>query len=344
GQTASISNNQFTLANVPLQEGENTITVEVMDSAGNTSRSSVSVTLDTAAPTIKSVIPADNAAQVPLSSQVRVEFSEVVDPATLTDQVFYLEKEGEKLDGTIQQEGTMAIFQPANPLPDSAQISIHVTTGITDKAGNALHSDSAFHGSFFTKDGTTPAAPVLTAIPEKTSLKKITLNGTAEKGSFISVSGGLTHVEGLCDDQGSFSIEVYLKPDTLNQLCVTANDTSGNESIPSCLSIYQETAELIVQDAEFETNQIRIIFSRPIDSATLTSDNVVVSSASGPQSGVLTTAANNTEGIFTPGVDLSSQMVMVEVKTGIKDIEGIGLSYPFVKVFNQPGGEIIAQG
>jgi RHS repeat-associated protein len=358
GQAASLSGNQFTLADVPLQEGSNTITVEAVDSAGNTTSASIIVTLDTAAPAIIGVMPADQAAGVPLDTKIRVEFSEPIAPSTLTPQTFYLNKSftgvqgavlqksplaaGGEINGTMTIQGSQVIFTPVGLLPDSSQVFLHVTTGIHDPAGNALQAP--YSGSFFTMDTTAPAAPQVNPLPGRTALKSLTLSGMGESHAQIAVTGGLYSVETSCDEQGNFSLVVALKQDQLNQLCVTAGDAAGNQSIPACSPVYQENAEFAVTRADFQDNRVEVAFSKPIDPSTLTAATFVVSSANGIETGTLSTAAGGMEAWFSPAADLSAQTIMVEVTTGIMDSEGTPLSYPFTAVFNQQGGEVIVQG
>ncbi|MCP4196696.1 MAG: hypothetical protein GY762_06045, partial [Proteobacteria bacterium] len=96
--------------------------------------------------------------------------------------------------------------------------------------------------------------------------------------------------------------------------------------------------------ASFENNQIKVEFSKPIETATLTATEFIVSSAGGVQAGTISVTAGGTEGIFTPGADLSGSTVKVEVRTGVTDREGIALNFAFSKVFNSEGVEVIAQG
>ena len=94
-------------------------------------------------------------------------------------------------------------------------------------------------------------------------------------------------VQGDCDETGSFSIEVPLKENQLNQLCVKARDSFDNESLPACASIYQEGSEFIVTDARLDetANRITAGFSRAMDVSTLTAANFKVSSGAGILSG-----------------------------------------------------------
>ncbi len=118
--------------------------------------------------------------------------------------------------------------------------------------------------------------------------------------------------------------------------------------MPACAAVYQQGSEFVVTDAQLDGSENKILaqFSRAIAVGTLSPDNIVVTTAAGVQTGTLTTADNDRQAIFSPagGVDLSAQTVMLEVKTGLCDMEGIFLSYPFKRVFNPGGGEVIARG
>lgn len=60
GQTAEVSGNGFSLANLSLTEGANTIAVEARDRAGNLSAQTINITLDTIAPVIQVTTPLPN--------------------------------------------------------------------------------------------------------------------------------------------------------------------------------------------------------------------------------------------------------------------------------------------
>ncbi len=345
GQTATLEGNTFTF-NLALQEGENQVLVEAEDAVGNISTREIAVTRDTVSPQIVSVTPADQATGVPLNTIIRVEFSEPVAPASLSNQNITLEKDGQILPCTPAVDGS-AVILDMGALPDGTSIGLHVTAGVTDPAGNPLQAPYA--GSFVTLDTTPPNAPQVDPVPGKTSSQYITLTGAAETGTTVSVSGGLNRVDGDVDPRGKFSISVPLKSNQLNQLCLTAADDAGNLSNPNCVSTTHREGEFTVLDAQIENTggntAIRVIFSRPVNTATLTGARFTVSTAEGPRDGVISIEADNTEGVFTLAADLSSTAVMVEVKTGVTDSAGVALSYPFTKVFNSgSGGEIIAQG
>ncbi|MCP4631027.1 MAG: Ig-like domain-containing protein, partial [bacterium] len=353
-QSVSLIDSEFSV-DVLLKEGSNEIKVECTDTAGNYNARVIHIKLDTQPVSIISMDPPAKSIGVPLAYTVRVKFSEAIIESSLTPQSFYLQSKsnGETLAGTItyNSDGNNSytcIFKPTSPFPGDAEIVVFLTPGITDLAGNGL--TPAYTGSFFTRDRSAPSPPVLEPIKERTSLKTVTLSGTSEAEARITIAGGLSIVRTMCDAQGNFSSEVLLKPNVSNRICVYARDAARNESTPTCVTIYQEGSELVVTDALLSSteNEINVLFSRAIDISSITDETIVVSTASGIVPGTFTTADNNTRVIYSPspgsGIDLSAQVVMLEVKTGIRDTEKIYLSFPFARVFNQKGGEIIVLG
>mgnify|MGYP001050745809 CR=1 FL=1 len=373
GQGAAISGENFTFSNINLSEGYNSLLIEATDMAGNRSSYTLTVTLDSTAPEITQITPAQDSAYVPVTSEITVAFSEDVAETSLTPATFYIENENsrgsatpadragqsifvksknhstkerisanDRIDGTIAVSGTTCTFTPTNDLPDSAVLTIHLTTGVQDKAGNAMAA--AYSSSFTTKDQTPPAVPVIGELPQKTGLTAITISGASDAEAAVPVTGGKLTVETTCDAQGDFSVEVELLENRLNQLFITASDAEGNQSVPASVSIYQETVVFEVEDAEFAANRVRVFFSAPVAAVTLNSSTFTVRSAAGNETGTISISADEMAGIFVPGNDLSSQAIVVEVTTGVKDKEGGVLVYPFTKMFNNQTAEVLVQG
>lgn len=93
---------------------------------------------DTTAPTASSVVPADLATNVAINSNVLANFSEGMDPATLTNATFTL------MDGTtpvpcdVSYLETVATLNPSSNLASNTTYIALITTGAKDLAGNAL--------------------------------------------------------------------------------------------------------------------------------------------------------------------------------------------------------------
>ena len=100
-----------------------------------------------------------------------------------------------------------------------------ITVVARDKAGNAgVESVTVY------LDDTAPATPSVDEIPALTDKRILPLTGTGEAGVGILVEGGLVPVLDFVAQDGTFTVNVPLKPNALNVLSVTAIDTAGNQN------------------------------------------------------------------------------------------------------------------
>jgi Ice-binding-like/Bacterial Ig-like domain len=135
------------------------ITTGAKDLAGNALVSNNTFTFTTVAstdvtpPTVLSTNPLDNATAVVLNHVVSVNFSEAMDPSTLTASTFTLKQGTTSVSGSVAYVGTIATFTTTNVLLASTVYTATVTTGAKDLAGNALVSSTVW--SFTT--GSDPA-------------------------------------------------------------------------------------------------------------------------------------------------------------------------------------------
>jgi hypothetical protein len=99
---------------------------------------------DTTPPTVIATVPADGADMVAVDAPLTATFSEGMDPATISASTFTLEETGgASITGTVvYDEGTRtATFTPDARLDWNTDYTATVTTGVTDKAGNAMQAD-----------------------------------------------------------------------------------------------------------------------------------------------------------------------------------------------------------
>ncbi|HEV8324921.1 MAG TPA: Ig-like domain-containing protein [Myxococcota bacterium] len=82
---------------------------------------------------------------------------------------------------------------------------------------------------------TTPDAPTLTAPLTVTSAPTVTLSGTSVRGAIVRISGGLVTQNTPVIDafDGSFNLDVALRPNAVNTFVAVAVGTTGAESAPS---------------------------------------------------------------------------------------------------------------
>ena len=140
---------------------------------------SAGIAIDTTAPIVTSVLPADTATGVAVSANASVTFSEPMDAAS-AQSAFSLVRasDGAAVGGTFSWSGNTMVFDPSADLAAGTEFRATVTTAAKDKAGNALQSSKAW--TFVTA----AAATTLTAYPSSVTVQ----NGSLRAGSVSSLS------------------------------------------------------------------------------------------------------------------------------------------------------------
>ena len=140
-----------------------TITTGVRDSAGNSLNEDyiwnfkTGIIPDLTPPIVSSIIPFDNATNVPYDTSVIITFSEPLDSSTINTDSLTLYNEGALVyvDGNVYYDGDLtAIFTPLTSLSYDALHMVEIRTDIKDVAGNPIQN--------FTSKFTTVNAPDLT--------------------------------------------------------------------------------------------------------------------------------------------------------------------------------------
>ena len=104
---------------------------------------------DTTPPAVASTNPATGATSVALNATVSANFTEALDPTTVTNTSFTLmQGTTPVLGAAVYGPGITATFTPASPLSSNLQYTATLSTSIKDLAGNALAG--AFVWSFTT--------------------------------------------------------------------------------------------------------------------------------------------------------------------------------------------------
>ena len=95
---------------------------------------------DNTAPTITGRTPSPNATNVPRDTNVQVQFSEPMNPATIDASSVHLRKQGSGTDvpASVSYSGTTATLDPNADLDPSAVYTVTVDGSVEDLAGNAL--------------------------------------------------------------------------------------------------------------------------------------------------------------------------------------------------------------
>lgn len=121
---------------------------------------------DVTAPTVTTVVPANNATSIAITSKPAVTFSEAMNAATITSTTFTLKQGTTAVAGTVTYTGNVATFTPTASLTAGVVYTGTLTTGAKDVAGNALAANYTW--SFITATDVivdTTAPTVLTIVP-----------------------------------------------------------------------------------------------------------------------------------------------------------------------------------
>jgi OmpA-OmpF porin, OOP family len=132
---------------------------------------------DTTAPYVTLVTPLDRSADASTGTEVRVAFSEPIDPATINTNTITLYQDKMPVQGAVSAPtSTSASFKEANALAPNTLYTGRVTTGVKDLAGNPMANDYVW--SF--KTAATPAARIETKKTTETRYisKLVMLSGT----------------------------------------------------------------------------------------------------------------------------------------------------------------------
>jgi hypothetical protein len=156
-----------------LPDGQHHFEVRATDAAGNTDASPASRTwtVDTTAPAVGSVAPADGATEAALTDNAEATFSEAMDASTINGSTFTLSKQGAttSVAATVSYDAATkkATLDPDADLEAGATYTATLkggAGGAKDLAGNALAEDKTW--SFTTAAAAPP--PQDTTAPETT--------------------------------------------------------------------------------------------------------------------------------------------------------------------------------
>ncbi|HCE55248.1 MAG TPA: hypothetical protein DER05_09725 [Lutibacter sp.] len=98
----------------------------------------VPVAGDTTAPTVLSVVPANSAVSIAVSSNITATFSESMDASTISTATFTVKQGTTNVAGSVSYSGTTATFNPTIDLTGGLVYTATISTAAKDVAGNAI--------------------------------------------------------------------------------------------------------------------------------------------------------------------------------------------------------------
>src|SRR5215212_8825434 len=266
----------------------------VSDRSAETTQSTVT-TVDITPPHFLSTIPVNGATGVSRAATSTVTFSEPMDPTTINTSTFNIRitSSGQILGGTVTYNATtrVAEFIPTSPLPNLTPLTVTVTAGAKDLAGNAL--SPAFISQWTTRDedgptvilsspangaqGVAPNTAITVTFSE--AIQASTVNAT---NIFLRLGSSATNVAGTVAINGT-NIAVFTPSAPLPQGTYVLNvsgvkDLAGNTMpAPFILTFTVDTTPPTVTGVTPGSvtgvainTAVQVTFSEPMDASTIT--------------------------------------------------------------------------
>jgi len=218
-----------------------TVTTGAEDLSGNALVSDfvwTFTTEDTTPPVIISTLPADNATNISIHSNITAKFSEPMKSSTISSVTFVLEGPGSTpVAGNVSYLDSVATFTPSNVLEGNTLYTATVTMGVEDMAGNAMERDSVWTFTTGLSLGGAESFGGLGGAAGMTNQGIFTVvNGD------IATTGASTLITGFHDSEGNVFTETPLNKGYVTGLIYTATAPLG--------SVAGEAAAACVLDAQ----------------------------------------------------------------------------------------------
>lgn len=327
----------------------------------------------TTAPTVTSLAPTCGSTGVPTNSKVAVAFSEAMDPTTITAANFTVTGPGvTPIAGTIAYAAASntATFTPTPiptaTLPAGTLITVTVTTGVKDLAGNAMVAN--FSCGFTTALAPDTTAPTVISTSPSCGATGVAINTQVAAifseamdpltitGSTFTLTGpGTTAVPGTVAYAGTGNVATFtptslLAASTVFTITVTtgAHDLAGNalasnftctfttgpgtDTTPPTVTL---TSPVCGATDVALNKTVNATFSEAMDPLTITTGNFLLA---GPGTtavpGTVAYDALNQIATFTPSNILASNTLFTfTITTGVRDLAGNPMAANFVCSF-----------
>ncbi|MCP4491901.1 MAG: Ig-like domain-containing protein, partial [Gammaproteobacteria bacterium] len=232
-QAVSLGSGVWSIDNWPLSEGDNTVIIESMDAAGNTSpAATILVLVDSIAPVITGITPANSSVLNTVVEEIAVNYTETGSGLDASNTSFTVTRDGVAVLGQLTSEAGQLTFTPAIEFTEG---NYSVIAQIQDLAG----LQSSIFNSSFTIDRTPPQAPTVDAAPDVTTINQYQFTGTKEANSAILVNGEIS-VSSSVETTWTAAVDLT---EGINTLLFTARDLAGFESVATVVTItFDDTA------------------------------------------------------------------------------------------------------
>ncbi len=330
-------------------------------------------TLDVTPPTVTTHQPPTNFVGVSSGATATATFSEAIDPATINASTFILKvtSTGAVIPGTVTYTAATRIaeFKPTSLLPNPANITATVTTGVKDLAGNKMAAD--FSWAFTTRDDTTPTVIATSPVDgasgvAPTAAVTVTFSEAMDPTTIststitLKVTATGAAVPGTVSYNTSSHVATFLPSASLAQatgytltVAPSVKDVAGNP-MGSPFSFSFTTGDTVaptvvsVSPANLSTNvpvgtAVVVTFSEPMTASTVTGSTVFLTNTATSAVVPATVTYSGNVATLQPTAALAgSTTYTVTVTTGVKDLSGNPLATPFNSVFTTLSVDTIA--
>lgn len=144
--------------------------------------------VDSTDPAILSVSPGANSTGALLNNAITVEFSEAMEPTTITTSTIAVTAGTTSISGTVSYSGTTASFTPSGNLSQGTLYTVTISETVTDANGNDL--STPYSWSFTTL---TPSVFFATNIQPILDTNCIECHSSSGIASFLDMTSGASY-------------------------------------------------------------------------------------------------------------------------------------------------------
>ncbi|MCP4693427.1 MAG: hypothetical protein GY859_35640 [Desulfobacterales bacterium] len=316
--------------------------------------------VDATPPLVSATTPAHNADDAAVNTAVTAVFSEPVDPASLTGDAFVLWDGAVEIPGALSYSGVSLTFTPDADLVYSTQYTATISTDVLDLAGNSMENDYVWS---FTTDGPPDLTPPLvSATTPANGAADVTVNSSisatfSEPMNPGSIHGGVFHIHDGPTQIGGFLVcsgatatftpSSDLDHGTTYTAAITtgAMDLAGNALTSDYIWTFTTGAYVDItpptvlatspysNEVDAAANMaITVVFSEPMDPATITTVTFTAQDGSGSITGAVSSAGAGAA--FGPTEPLAYETAYTAtITTGAADLAGNHLTADYTWQF-----------
>ncbi len=311
-------------------------------------------------PQVTSATPASGATNIATSVKPQVVFSEAMKAGSVTTGTIKLsDSRGAPVAGAVSYDSGSftATISPANNLASSTRYTVSVTTGATDTSGLSLGSTKSW--TFTTGTANTP--PTVTSVSPASGASGVAKNTTVQavfneamtassitSSSFKLAGSSSSAVAGSVSYNSTtrtatFTPSTALIGSTTYTATVTTlvEDATGLAMVSNKTWAFTTTADptAVVAPSVSSTTpnngatgipqatQVKAVFSKAMNSASITSSTFMLSSPNGSVAGRVSYNSFTRTATFVPSANLSSNVsYTAALTTGVKDTSGVSLA------------------